>query len=90
MNEMINEGFAVPAELVDIIVKANAYKNLRDLYVKRPFGYHKALKASHAHIMLITEFWHKIGQLYPETQKGEWHYHTGAGKIRSGYIKTGG
>ena len=56
----------VPEELMDIYDEVETLRSLKKLYVKRPFGYKKALKSGKLEAKKNREFWGKLRDLYPE------------------------
>jgi hypothetical protein len=61
--------YKVPKELRDKINLFTSNLNLRDRYVKIPFGFKKARKLSHEAFISKDDFWASIFELYPEVSK---------------------
>jgi hypothetical protein len=62
----VGKQFAVPEELKQIWLDIEALRDLRNAYVKRPFGFKKALKCSTLAKAKEFEFWNGMRKLYPE------------------------
>jgi len=59
----------IPEELKEIWIDYVAANELMDTYVKRPFGFKKALKASGLAQRKRHKFWNGIYKLYPDISK---------------------
>ena len=67
--------YAIPQDLVDIMIESHAAAKLRDRYVMlRYFGYKLALKAAIQSECKGREFWGKVYELYPETSGKKLHF----------------
>lgn len=64
----------VPKEIDSLAAEAAAMKQMRDIYVKLPFGYRRATKAAKEAEILVRSFWQKLYVLYPEVKDGKWTY----------------
>jgi hypothetical protein len=72
----MTEEYTVPKEIDEILSEAESLLIMRDLYVKLPFGYRKAVKCAKQSEILRREFWRKLYALYPlELSEGSWTYH---------------
>ena len=73
----------VPKELCDIFAEYTSLWDLKQMYVKRPFGYKKAVRAGNSAEKKRTEFWKKLYKLYPDTYEGEhaWKFNRDMGII---------
>ena len=60
------KNYKIPKELLKISAESNGYLKLRELYVKLPFGYKKAVKCSVEAEKLNQDFFIKAKKLYPE------------------------
>ena len=60
--------YKVPHEIIEKFIEWQALTELREAYVKRPFGYRKARKLSMEAILKRVEGWRMIYELYPELQ----------------------
>jgi len=69
-----NKRLPIPKGLDDIMVEMEAYRRLRDIYTKLPFGFRKAVKCGKQAEKKRREFWQKVFSLYPVTSKGSWVY----------------
>lgn len=57
----------LPLEVQEIFEDYKSALDLKESYVKRPFGFKKALKASKFAENRRLLFWRKVEELYPET-----------------------
>jgi hypothetical protein len=73
MEQEIKE-YKIPDELNAIIVSSIAHEELRNKYVRLPFGYKKALKCSVKATEQRQEFWYRVEQLYPELKGKKLNY----------------
>ena len=69
--------YPVPEEILDIIITAFSYKDLRAIYAKTPFGYKKAMKLSVLYSRKLQKFWSLMYKLYPEIRKHKVDYNMG-------------
>ena len=60
--------YPIPQEVADILIEVENYSKLRDLYVKLPFGFKKAVKCGRIAEEKRSAFWRKAHELYPETK----------------------
>jgi hypothetical protein len=58
--------YDIPKEIINIILEADNYLDLRDVYSKLPFGFKKAKKCGLLAKQKKNEFWCKVIELYPE------------------------
>jgi hypothetical protein len=58
--------YIVPDEIHEIWCKYTGYVDLRDIYVKRPFGYKKAVRAARDAEIARYKFWHSLRKVFPE------------------------
>ena len=58
--------YPIPDEIAEIHHRLVATRKNRDIYVKLPFGYKKALKLAISYERYITKFWKSVMELYPE------------------------
>ena len=63
---MKNKKYLIPDEIALLYTKARAAKTIRNLAVKVPFGYKKAMIAAVQAIQFTQEFVNEIYKLYPE------------------------
>ena len=63
---MDNKEYLIPDEIALLHTKARAAKTIRNLAVKVPFGYKKAMIAAVQAIQFTQEFVNEIYKLYPE------------------------
>lgn len=61
--------YPIPAEIQELDNKKRAHEELRDLYVKLPFGFKKAMKCAILAEKYKKEYWAAIRDLYPELQR---------------------
>lgn len=61
--------YTIPEEVIELTNKMYAFANLRDIYVKLPFGFKNAKKAAMGHERYRTKFWRMVWKLYPELQQ---------------------
>jgi hypothetical protein len=59
-------GFPVPVEVMEIWYDYQAMQQLRDEYIKLPFGFRKARKTSKEAQRLRGKFWRKCREAYPD------------------------
>ena len=71
----------IPEEILEMISKSNALEELRDLYVKLPWGYNKARKAAIEAQATYNGAARKLAELYPEITEGKWGYSRSKGTI---------
>jgi hypothetical protein len=73
--------YDVPEEVADLMDKALASEDLRNCYVKLPFGFRKARKCAKDVYYFKRKFWAEIRQLYPELSKMNLSYNGHDAKI---------
>jgi hypothetical protein len=66
---MKKKNYELPEEVKQIFDRMVACDELKESYVKRPFGYKKAMRASLSFQELRREFWTKVYNIYPELKK---------------------
>ena len=71
---MEDRKYPIPDEIALLHDKAQAAKIIRDLAVKTPFGYRKAMKAAVEAIRFLRMFSKEVGDLYPELNKKKLEY----------------
>ncbi len=71
----MKERLEIPQEIADIAIRRSALADLRDLYVRIPFGFRNARKAAMESKSGLAEFWKKVGEIYPQTLDGRtWEF----------------
>ena len=78
---MTEKSYPIPEEIINIADEANALKELRDEYVKRPFGFKKARRCAIDAAKKRTLFWRKVRDLYPELYGKKAYYKDGESGI---------
>ncbi len=63
---ILEKEYPVPDDLAKIMSESQAYENLRDRYVKLPFGFKKAIKCSLKERILTGDFWRGAYEIYPK------------------------
>ena len=63
---MTKKEYPISDDIMVLFYKHEAAKTLRDLAIKMPFGYKKALRAATDSIRFLDLFWKQIYQVYPE------------------------
>lgn len=58
--------YKLPEEAMELFDAFQAYLDLRNKYIERPFGFRKAAKAGRLACTNQRKFWIKINTLYPE------------------------
>lgn len=71
---MTNKEYPIPDELALLHDKARAAKVIRNLAVKTPFGYKKAMRAATEGITFLREFVNQVIKLYPELNDKKMSY----------------
>lgn len=66
----MSKEYEVPEELAKLMDKSLACEDLRNRYVKLPFGFRKAKKCAVEFHSLKRKFWNGIRELYPELTGG--------------------
>jgi hypothetical protein len=57
--------YDIPNEITDLFVEVTAMGNLRDAYIKRPFGFKKARKCSISMEVAERKAWKMFAELHP-------------------------
>uniref|UniRef100_A0A6H1ZW89 Uncharacterized protein n=1 Tax=viral metagenome TaxID=1070528 RepID=A0A6H1ZW89_9ZZZZ len=61
--------YPIPDEIALFINKAKGAEKLRDIAIKIPFGYKKALRAAGDAEHFSWKFWNSVHNLYPELSR---------------------
>ncbi len=68
------EEYSLPDEVMQHDCNSRAYKEVRDLYAKMPFGYKKAVRAAISAEKEIAALLVKVHKLYPELSRKSLSY----------------
>ena len=77
----MTEEYKIPEQTKAIHTELTALEDVRDCYIKRPFGFKKAVKAAGKLHDKQIEFWGKVHKLYPELRTKELSYKPTKGVI---------
>jgi hypothetical protein len=77
----MDQEFTISDELRDLHDKYVAYTKVRDIYVKIPFSYKKAVKAAIDAEKTKSIFWGKFFKLYPGTTGKNFEYNHNKGIV---------
>lgn len=79
----MNKERIVPEELCDIFSEYTSLYDLKQMYVKIPFSYKKAVRAGRSAERKRTKFWRKLYKLYPDIYEKatQWRYDKNRGII---------
>ena len=72
---MKQKKYLIPDEIALLHDKATAAKNVRDIAIKFPFGYKKALRAAVDSIQFLRVFSLEVRKLYPELADKTFNYY---------------
>lgn len=66
---MENKEYKVPKEIQEVFAEVTALTDLRDLYVKRPFGFKTAKKCTIERGKAYAKAWEMVYDIWPELRK---------------------